>query len=110
MLRVSLKILGRRWGSGASAQPPVDPAEPEAPDPFPLDFYLDTLELTTAVIGSGVILGEVPEGGFILYAVSGCRARVVGWYPTAAEAWRAVDAIDDGGRRPRRRVSRLLPS
>jgi hypothetical protein len=63
--------------------------------------YLDTLDLSQAIIGEDIVLEEPPRGGFVLHEVKDCRARRLGAFSGASDAWMAIDELDDiaAGRR-----------
>jgi hypothetical protein len=64
--------------------------------------YLDTLELRGATIGDDIVLEESPQKEFVLHEVIDCRARKVGAFRGAIDAWIAIDELDDAraGRHP----------
>ena len=59
------------------------------------DDYLDALELRESVLAPGVVLSDDRDGGYLIPEVRECRAHRLGRYATAADAWRAIDALDD---------------
>jgi hypothetical protein len=63
--------------------------------------YLDALDLSTAIIGDDVVLEESSADGFVLHQVVECRARRIGAFKGASDAWVAIDELDDirAGRR-----------
>jgi hypothetical protein len=56
---------------------------------------LDALELRNAIIGDELVLEERPLREFVLHEVVDCRARELGRFHGAADAWVAIDEIDD---------------
>jgi hypothetical protein len=98
----SIRLLGRR-PSQAPKEAPLHDTE-AAPPPLYLDEieattlspHLDDLDLRNAILGEGVVLEEEADGGgFVLYAVDAGYVSEIGRFGAAAEAWRAVDALDD---------------
>ncbi|MHB8690915.1 MAG: hypothetical protein ACYDHH_06680 [Solirubrobacteraceae bacterium] len=61
----------------------------------PTGAYLDALELRNAVIGDELVLEERPLREFVLHEVVDCRARELGRFQGAADAWIAIDELDD---------------
>jgi hypothetical protein len=79
-------------GSGRDGQPPVEGV---------IGTYLDALDLSTAIIGDDIVLEESSADGFVLHQVVDCRARMIGAFKGAGDAWVAIDELDDirAGRR-----------
>ena len=63
--------------------------------------YLDMLDLSTATIADDIVLEESATDGFVLHEVVDCRARRIGAFRGASDAWVAIDQLDDAraGRR-----------
>jgi hypothetical protein len=55
---------------------------------------LDDLDLSSAILGEGVVLQETPSGGFVLYEVVAGSVTELGRFDGAADAWLALDALD----------------
>ena len=55
---------------------------------------LDEVEMATAIISSGVILNRSPGGGLLIHAIARGRARRVGRFASASDAWQAIDQLD----------------
>lgn len=98
-LRAIAKLLGIRTA-------PADPHD-EA------DSCLDDLAVREAIIGRGLVLTETdsnePESGprdLLLHAVDAGHVSPIGVFRGAADAWEAIDAIDDAeaGRPSRARI------
>jgi hypothetical protein len=53
--------------------------------------WLDDLDLRDAVFGDGILLLPGPE--FTLYSVTPGRARLLGSFVHAVDAWAALDAL-----------------
>jgi hypothetical protein len=88
----------------AAAPPPIGRGELEATTAGPrlddieattLTPRLDDLDLRNAILGEGVVLEETAGRGFVLYTVDAGYVSEIGCFGAAAEAWRAVDALDD---------------
>ena len=79
-------------GSGRDGQPAAEEV---------IGSYLDALDLSTAIIGDDVVLEESSADGFVLHQVVECRARKIGAFKGAIDAWVAIDELDDirAGRR-----------
>jgi hypothetical protein len=125
MRRIWSKSIRRlaRGRSGVPYRAPLLDAE-VAPAPLCLDEIeattlsprLDDLDLRNAILGEGVVLEEAPGDGFVLYAVDAGCVNEIGRFGAAAEAWRAVDALDDARKasasrwrpRPSERLSERL--
>ena len=81
----------------------------------PTGAYLDALELRNAIIGDELVLEERPLREFVLHEVVACRARELGRFHGAADAWIAIDPDDSiliryqrsRGRRARMRRTRI---
>jgi hypothetical protein len=73
---------------------------PDETEPKTADRRLDDLELHDAILGDGVVLQRTPGRGFVLYTVDAGYVDEVGRFGSTAEAWRAVDALDDERRGP----------
>ena len=56
--------------------------------------HLDAFELRDAVLGDGVVLHEIDEGGFVIHIVTAGQVQRLGAFIDAAAAWRALDDID----------------
>jgi hypothetical protein len=84
-------------GSGEIEPTTVPPGLGELDDieATTLSPRLDDLDLRNAILGEGVVLEEAPGGGFVLYTVDAGYVSEIGCFGAAAEAWRAVDALDD---------------
>jgi hypothetical protein len=63
--------------------------------------YLDMLDLSTAIVADDIVLEESGIDGFVLHEVVDCRARRIGAFGSAGDAWAAIDELDDAraGRR-----------
>ena len=48
------------------------------------------------VVGDGLALSHDADGRLVLHELVGARSRRLGSYASAADAWRAIDAIDLG--------------
>jgi hypothetical protein len=48
------------------------------------------------VVGDGLALSHDADGRLVLHELAGVRSRRLGSYASAADAWRAIDAIDLG--------------
>ena len=48
------------------------------------------------VVGDGLVLSHDADGRLVLDELAGGRSRRLGSYASAADAWRAIDAIDLG--------------
>ena len=59
-----------------------------------LDVPVDNLNLRGAVLADGLMLRVHDAGGVTLHSLDGGRARLLGSFATAAEAWRALDELD----------------
>ena len=81
------------WSGRGASTIPRGLAEP----PFDLDAEscLDDLEVREAIIGRGLVLTEVEENDLLLHAVDAGHVRTLGLFPGAAEAWKAIDIVDD---------------
>lgn len=96
LCRNSLRLLAHRSSLAANVTELSDPPLcVEAIDATTSKPHLDDLELRHAIVGEGVVLDETEDGGFILYAVDAGCVDAVGRFDQAADAWRAVDALDD---------------
>jgi hypothetical protein len=51
-------------------------------------------DLKSPTLGADLLLTERDDGSLELYTFDGHGARLLGTYPDAAAAWRAVDAVD----------------
>ena len=49
-----------------------------------------------SVLGDGLALSHDADGRLVLHELAGVRSRRLGSYASAADAWRAIDAIDLG--------------
>ena len=49
-----------------------------------------------SVVGDGLALSHDADGRLVLDELAGGRSRRLGSYASAADAWRAIDAIDLG--------------
>jgi hypothetical protein len=49
-----------------------------------------------SVIGDGLALSRDAGGRLVLHEIAGAQSRRLGSYASAADAWRAIDAIDLG--------------
>ena len=49
-----------------------------------------------SVLGDGLVLSHDADGRLVLHELAGVRSRRLGSYASAADAWRAIDAIDLG--------------
>ena len=49
-----------------------------------------------SVLGDGLVLSHDADGRLVLDELAGGRSRRLGSYASAADAWRAIDAIDLG--------------
>ena len=49
-----------------------------------------------SVLGDGLVLSHDADGRLVLDELAGGRSRRLGSYARAADAWRAIDAIDLG--------------
>ncbi len=49
-----------------------------------------------SVIGDGLALSHDPDGRLVLHELAGSQSQRLGSYASAADAWRAIDAIDLG--------------
>ena len=58
------------------------------------DVAVDELSVRGAVIGDGLMLRRDGREAVTIHTVEGGRARLLGSFPTAAEAWRALDDLD----------------
>ena len=97
MLRSTLRFdsdrdRGRPDGPGTGAD--------AAADGF-IGTYLDMLDLSTAIVADDIVLEESAKDGFVLHEVVDCRARRIGAFRGASDAWVAIDLLDDAraGRR-----------
>jgi hypothetical protein len=59
-----------------------------------VDTYLDTLDLRKAIIGDDMVLEESDPHQFVLHQVVDCRARRIGAFQGAVDAWLAIDSVD----------------
>lgn len=93
ILANSIRVLRR---------PPADGASTRS-RPSSGTLRLDDLQLHDAVIGERTVLQELPNREFALYTVEAGDVAEVGCFRGAAEAWRAIDALDDvrGASHPR---------
>lgn len=109
----SIRLLARRRSQQPNraplpgteaAPPPLGLGELEATTASPslddieattLTPRLDDLDLRNAILGEGVVLEETAGRGFVLYTVDAGYVSEIGCFGAAAEAWRAVDALDD---------------
>lgn len=60
-----------------------------------VDDCLDDLEVRAAIIGRGLVLTEFESSDLMLHAVDAGHVRPLGVFRDAADAWEAVDAVDD---------------
>lgn len=84
---------GRQDGNRHGGNPAVDED---------IGTYLDALDLRGAIIGDDMVLEDLPQKEFVLHEVVDCRARKIGSFRGAIDAWVAIDEIDDAraGRSP----------
>jgi hypothetical protein len=93
--RAGLEHEGRhdiRTRPDSGRRPKLDAADSEAPDRL---TYLDTLALRDAVIGDDIVLEMRSHQPQAVYEMVGCRTRIVAYVSGVADAWEAIDAIDD---------------
>jgi hypothetical protein len=55
----------------------------------------DSLDLRGAIISPGLALSEDSNGRLVLHTLTGGRASKLGTFDDAADAWRALDAVDE---------------
>ena len=75
---------GGRRAEAEFAHPEVDPG-----------VRLDDLTLRDAVLGEALVLIESGGGELTLHELTGGHVHPIGSFANAAEAWEAVDAVDD---------------
>ena len=57
-------------------------------------FAAGAVDLKNTTLGDDLMLTERDDGSIELYAFDGRDARLLGTYPDAASAWRAIDLLD----------------
>jgi hypothetical protein len=71
---------------------------------------LDDLQVREAIIGRGLVLTEENSSDLMLHTVDAGHVKPIGVFRGAADAWEAIDAVDDAaaGRPSRARIRSIV--